>query len=68
MELGYEVTYVRNFTDVDDKVKILNHIICGFELFLPIHYVIACTSPMHTCFVGSNSDNGSIIVMRLLNF
>ena len=21
--LGYEVTYVRNFTDVDDKVRIL---------------------------------------------
>lgn len=22
--LGYEVTYVRNFTDVDDKVRIIN--------------------------------------------
>lgn len=33
--LGYQVTYVRNFTDVDDKVRIINiEIFSGCIIYL----------------------------------
>lgn len=47
--LGYEVTYVRNFTDVDDKVRI-SIIFCGMDEWLLI-MVLNCKFNWSNCIL-----------------